>query len=203
MPKTRSTAASDPALQKGCPKLVGYARISTLDQNPALQLDALKAANVDVLLEEARSGADRQRPVLAEALASLSAGDTLVIWQLSRLGRSTRHLLEIAEDLRDRGVHLRSLKEGFDTNTAAGRLLYAVLAAVAEFERELTIERTVAGMKAAKDRGKHVGRPRRLAGTRLAEALRMLEAGKSQAETAHLLAVSRATLQRSIAGRAA
>jgi hypothetical protein len=110
--------------------------------------------------------------VLAEALAALRSGDTLVVWRLDRLGRSLGHLIEFATALRERGVFLRSLTEGFDTSTASGRLLYHVLGAVAEFEREVIKERTVAGMKAAKKRGTHVGRPQALVGSRLAEPAR-------------------------------
>jgi DNA invertase Pin-like site-specific DNA recombinase len=123
-----------------------------------------------------------------------------VVWRLDRLGRSLGHLIEVASVLRDRGVFLRSLTEGFDTSTASGRLLYHVLGAVAEFEREVIKERTVAGMQAAKKRGTHVGRPKALAGSRLAEAGRMLAAGKSQVETARILRVSRATIQRACPG---
>ena len=108
--------------------------------------------------------------------------------------------LTVATVLRERGVFLRSLTEGFDTSTASGRLLYHVLGAVAEFEREVIKERTVAGMKAAKKRGTHVGRPQALVGSRLAEGGRMLAAGKSQIETARILRVSRATIQRAYPG---
>jgi DNA invertase Pin-like site-specific DNA recombinase len=107
-----------------------------------------------------------------------------------------RYQLEVAELLRGRDVALRSLTEHIDTRTAAGKMLYAVLGAVAQFERDVLRERTVAGMKAAKKRGTHVGRPRALSGSRLAEAQRMLAAGKSQVETARILRVSRATMQR-------
>ena len=135
-----------------------------------LQADALTRAAVDVVFEEEASGANTARPVLAKTLAALRSGDTLVVWRLDRLGRSLGHLIEVATVLRERGVFLRSLTEGFDTSTASGRLLYHVLGAVAEFEREVIKERTVAGMKAAKKRGTHVGRPQALVGSRLAEA---------------------------------
>ena len=187
-------------IQDGPPRLVGYARISTDDQTTALQADALTRAAVDVVFEEEASGANTARPVLAKTLATLRSGDTLVVWRLDRLGRSLGHLIEVATVLRERGVFLRSLTEGFDTSTASGRLLYHVLGAVAEFEREVIKERTVAGMKAAKKRGTHVGRPQALVGSRLAEAGRMLAAGKSQIETARILRVSRATIQRAYPG---
>ena len=174
------------AVQDGPPRLVGYARISTDDQTTALQADALTRAAVDVVFEEEASGANTARPVLAKTLAALRPGDTLVVWRLDRLGRSLGLLIEVATVLRDRGVFLRSVTEGFDTSTASGRLLYHVLGAVAEFERGVIKERTVAGMKAAKKRGTHVGRPQALVGSRLAEAGRMLAAGKSQIETARI-----------------
>ncbi len=186
------------AIETASPRLVGYARVSTDDQTTALQADALKRAAVDVCYTEQASGSLAARPVLAQAIAALRAGDTLVVWRLDRLGRSLSHLIEIATTLRDRGIFLRSLSEGFDTSTASGRLLYHVLGAVAEFEREALKERTIAGMKAAKKRGQHVGRPQALNGSRLETARRMLRDGKSQTEVARILRVSRATIQRAV-----
>jgi DNA invertase Pin-like site-specific DNA recombinase len=180
-------------------RLVGYARVSTDDQTNALQADAMAQANVDVVFQEEASGANTARPVLADTLASLHPGDTLVVWRLDRLGRSLGHLLEVAVALRKRGVYLKSLTEGFDTSAASGRLLYHVLGAVAEFERQVIKERTVAGMKAAKKRGTHVGRPPALVGSRLVQARRLLTEGKSQVEVARILRVSRATIQRAVA----
>lgn len=195
-PEARPTSVSDP--QKGCTKLVGYCRVSTDDQTLALQTDAMARADVVIVYREEASGV-AARPVLADALEVLNPGDTLVIWRLDRLGRSLGHLITIATALRDRGVFLRSLTEGFDTATPSGRLLYHVLGAVAEFEREVIKERTLAGMKAAKKRGTHVGRPRALRGERLDEARRMLDAGKTQTEVARILRVSRTTIQRALA----
>jgi len=187
-----------PAAQKARTKVLGYCRVSTDDQTTALQSDAMARAGVDVVLLEEASGADPSRPVLAQALAALEPGDTLVIWRLDRLGRSLAHLISVASTLRDRGVFLRSLTEGFDTATASGRLLYHVLGAVAEFERETITERTVAGMKSAKRRGVHVGRPRALTGARLAEARRMLEEGHTKANVGRILRVSPTTIRRAI-----
>lgn len=141
MPKAKPRPVSAPDVQKGCTKLVGYCRVSTDLQTTAMQADAMARANVDVTFTEEASGANTARPVLAECLRSLNPGDTLVIWRLDRLGRSLGHLVDIAKDLRKRGVFLRSLNEGFDTSTASGRLLYHVLGAVAEFEREVIVER--------------------------------------------------------------
>ena len=194
----RVLARSDDSqvIETASPRLVGYARISTDDQTTALQADALERAAVAICYTEEASGSVATRPVLAKAMDALRAGDTLVVWRLDRLGRSLGHLIEIATTLRDRGIFLRSLSEGFDTSTASGRLLYHVLGAVAEFEREVIKERTVAGMKAAKKRGTHVGRPQALTGSRLTAARRMLHEGKSQTEVARILRVSRATIQR-------
>jgi DNA invertase Pin-like site-specific DNA recombinase len=192
--------SDDPkAVETTTPRLVGYARVSTDEQTTALQAEAMARAEIDHLFEEQASGATQARPVLAEALASLKAGDTLVVWRLDRLGRSLGHLIEIAKVLRDRGVFLRSLTEGFDTSTASGRLLYHVLGAVAEFEREVIKERTLAGMKAAKKRGTHLGRPNVLAGSRREHALKLLAEGHSQIQVARIMRVSRTTIQRAVA----
>ncbi len=119
---------------------------------------------VDTLFRERTPGANTARPILAKTLAALRAGDTPVVWRLDRLGRSLGRVIEVATVLRERGVFLRSLTEGFDTSTASGHLLYDVLGAVAEFEREVIKERRVARMKAAKKRGTHVGLPQALVG---------------------------------------
>jgi DNA invertase Pin-like site-specific DNA recombinase len=129
---------------------VGYARVSTDEQTTALQLDALRAAGCAVIHEDSASGALRSRPGLDLALADVGAGDTLVVWCLDRLNRSLWALLDVAETLRERGVALRSLTEHIDTGTAAGTMLYAVLGAVAQFERDVIRERTVSGLVAAK-----------------------------------------------------
>ncbi len=151
-------------------RLVGYARVSTDEQTTALQLDALHAAGVDVVHEDSTSGASRSRPGLGRAIDDLRAGDTLVVWRLDRLGRSLRDLLDIAEMLRERDVALRSLTDHIDTGTAAGRMLYAVLGAVAQFERDVLRERTIAGLAAAKKRGERLGRRPALTSAQVREA---------------------------------
>jgi DNA invertase Pin-like site-specific DNA recombinase len=161
------------------PRLIGYARVSTDVQTTRLQLDALKAAGCERIFEDKESGALRSRPKLDRALAELRAGDTLVVWRLDRLGRSLRHLLEMSEMLRDRGVAMRSLTEHIDTATAAGKMLYAILGAVAQFERDVLSERTVAGMRAAQSRGEHIGRPAALKPAQVREARKMLDRGES------------------------
>jgi DNA invertase Pin-like site-specific DNA recombinase len=160
------------------PLLVGYARISTDEQTTRLQLDALRAAGCAVIHEDAASGVSRSRPGLSRALAALAAGDTLVVWRLDRLGRSLRDLLDISETLRERNIALRSLSDHIDTATAAGRMLYAVLGAVAQFERDVLRERTVAGMRAAKPRGEHIGRPPALKPSQVRMARAMLDHGR-------------------------
>lgn len=138
---------------------VGYARVSTADQSHALQLDALKAAGCERIFTDTASGAKSARPGLEEALAFVRPGDVLVIWRLDRLGRSLRHLIDVSLLLQKNGVELRSLQEGIDTTTAAGKMLFHMMGAVAEFERDLLLERTRAGLSAARARGRKGGRP--------------------------------------------
>jgi DNA invertase Pin-like site-specific DNA recombinase len=172
--------------------------VSTDDQTTRLQLDALKAAGCDPVFEESESGARRSRPQLDRALGELRPGDTLVVWKLDRLGRSLRDLLDVAEALRERYIALRSLTEHIDTSTAAGKMLYAVLGAVAQFERDVLRERTVAGMRAAKSRGEHIGRPPALSPLQIREAKKMLDRGESPNHVARVLRVGRSTLYRAI-----
>lgn len=185
-------------VENGSVRLVGYARVSTDEQTTALQLDALRAAGCTVIHEDSASGASRSRPGLDRALEDVAAGDTLVVWRLDRLGRSLRDLLDVAETLRERGVALRSLTDHIDTATAAGRMLYAVLGAVAQFERDVLRERTVAGMQAAKKRGEHIGRPVALTFAQIREAKKMLARGESPSHAARIFRVGRSTLYRAI-----
>jgi len=180
-------------------KTIGYARVSTEDQTAALQLDALRSAGCGQIFEDAAGGARRDRPGLTGALAATGAGDVLVVWRLDRLGRSLRHLLEILETLRDRSVALRSLTESVDTSTATGKLVYGILGSIAEFERELIRERTVAGMNAARRRGIHCGRRRALTPSQVELARLALTASDSSiAHVARQLRVGRATLYRAL-----
>ena len=177
---------------------LGYARVSTTDQDPALQLDALKAAGCIKVFTDKTSGTLDRRPQLDRLLDQLRPGDTVVVWRLDRLGRSLRDLLDISEMLRERDVALRSLTDHIDTGTAAGRMLYAVLGAVAQFERDVLRERTVAGMRAAKRRGEHIGRPLALTKAQVREAKTMLDRGESPAHIARVFRVGRSTLYRAI-----
>jgi DNA invertase Pin-like site-specific DNA recombinase len=181
-------------------RFIGYARVSTDGQTTALQLDALRAAGCAVIHEDSASGASRSRPGLEHALADLKFGDTLVVWKLDRVGRSLPHLLEVSDMLRKRGIALRSLTEHIDTSTAAGQLLYSVLGAVAEFERNMIRERTVAGLGAAKRRGQKLGRPKvTFSPAQILEAKTMLARGDGLRQVARNLGVSTSSLHRAIA----
>jgi len=169
------------------------------EQTTALQLAALRAASCDVIHKDSASGGERSRPALEKALADLRAGDTLVVWRLDRLARSLRDLHDTTERLRVRDVALRSLTDHIDTGTAAGRTLYAVLGAVALFERNVVRERTIAGMRAAKKRGERIGRPPALSPAQVREAKKMLARGDNTSRVARVLRVGRSTLYRHLA----
>lgn len=142
--------------------LIGYARVSTLDQNPNLQKDALTVAGCEKIFTDKLSGTITLRPNLEKVKEILRKGDTLVVWRLDRLGRSLKDLIQWAEYLEKEGVGLKSLHESIDTSTSAGKLIYHVFGALAEFERNLIAERTQAGLSAARARGKVGGRPKTL-----------------------------------------
>jgi len=177
--------------------LIGYARVSTADQDLALQMDALTKAGCEKVFTDKASGAKADRPVLAEALQFARAGDCLVIWKLDRLGRSIQGLIALAADLSARKVDLRSLTDGFDTSTASGRLLFHILSPVAEMERELVKERTIAGLEAARTRG-GLGGGRKSAMTpdKLDTARKLLAAGDKPPKVAKLLQVGLSTFYR-------
>ena len=141
---------------------VGYARVSTRQQNVELQVDALKQAQCEQIFEEVASGANTARPVLDDLLSRLRPGDVLVIWKLDRLGRSLKHLVTLTSELLERQIGLVSLNDPIDTTTAQGRLVFNIFASLAEFERDLIRERTQAGLQAARARGRKGGRPRGL-----------------------------------------
>jgi DNA invertase Pin-like site-specific DNA recombinase len=141
---------------------IGYARISTADQNLDLQADALKAAGCEKIFQDVASGAKDERKGLADAVEFARAGDVLTVWKLDRLGRSLKHLIETVNRLHEKGVGFASIQENIDTTTPGGKLIFHVFGALAEFERELIRERTNAGLKAARARGKTGGRPKKL-----------------------------------------
>jgi DNA invertase Pin-like site-specific DNA recombinase len=178
---------------------IGYARVSTDDQDTALQLDALNAAQCDRLyVDEDVSGKLTSRPELDKCLAALRPGDTLVIWKLDRLGRSLQHLINIVEDLKARGVSFKSLTQPIDTTTAGGMLVYQIFGAFAEYERTLIVERTQAGLRAAKKRGAVLGRKRELTVDQEDSAL-ALARSMPVAKVARTFEVSRPTLYRALA----
>lgn len=142
--------------------LIGYARCSTQDQNVDLQVDALKRAGCEKIFTEHASGGDRDRPQLAAALKWCRKGDVFVVWKLDRAGRSLVHLIEVVNGLKERGVDFRSLNDSIDTTTAAGALMFHIMGAFAEFERSVIRERTLAGLAAARARGRIGGRPRKV-----------------------------------------
>lgn len=178
---------------------IGYARVSTTDQNPVLQIEALKKAGCRQVFTDEASGTSTVRPELKKALATLKPGDVLTVWKLDRLGRSLSHLIQLTSELTARGVGFRSLSEAIDTTSAQGKLLLPMLGALAEFERSLITERTRAGLAAAQRRGVKVGRKPKLTGRRLHQARKMIAAGQPASEVADFAQVSRATLYRALA----
>ena len=170
---------------------IGYARVSTTSQHLDMQLDALTASGCTRIHTDCASGALAARPGLDQALAELDEGDTLVVWRLDRLGRSLPHLVATIDNLTHRGVNLKSLHEAIDTTTPTGRLMVHLIASLAEFERELTIERTIAGLEAA-----NLGRPTVWTPQRAEAATALLAAGATVTQVAQALGVSRATIYR-------
>ena len=176
--------------------LIGYARVSTDDQNLDLQRRALRAAGCEQIFEDQVSGAALARPGLSQAMTLAGTDDVLVVWKLDRLGRSLPHLIELLRDLGQRGAGFRSLSENIDTTTAGGRLIFHVMGALAEFERSLIAERTRAGIGAAKARGVHVGRRKALTQAQIAHARILIEGGESPSVVARSMKVGRSTLYR-------
>jgi DNA invertase Pin-like site-specific DNA recombinase len=184
--------------------LIGYARVSTQDQNLELQLDALRAAGCGMVYQDKASGAKTDRPGLDEAFSHLRAGDTLVVWRLDRLGRTLRHLIETVTDLEEKGIGFRSLQESIDTTTSSGKLIFHVFSALAEFERNLTRERTQAGLTAARARGRKGGRPRKLDSAHVALLYQLYdERERTVMEICRLLKISKPTLYDYLDRRAA
>jgi DNA invertase Pin-like site-specific DNA recombinase len=179
--------------------LIGYARVSTHDQNLDLQRDALKQAGCERVFEEHASGARDDRPELAAALSHARAGDTLVVYKLDRLGRSIRSLIDFTNGLRERKVEFRSVSDGIDTSTPAGRFYFHILAALAALERDLIRERVGAGLTAARARGRVGGRKPRLTEKQVAQARKMLDDPRTTiSAVAAKMGVNRATIYRSL-----
>jgi len=184
--------------------MIGYGRVSTEDQNLDLQRDALAKAGAERIFEDKASGARDDRPGIAEALSHVRKGDCLIVWRLDRLGRSMRSLIDFVEGLRAKGADFRSITEGIDTTTAAGRFFFHVLAALAQMERELIRERTHAGLAAARARGRKGGRKPKLTAKQVAHARKLLaDRNVTIKDVAASLGVNRATIYRSVIGTAA
>ena len=180
---------------------LGYARVSTADQHPHLQVDELTAAGCYRVYTDKASGSLDHRPQLDQVLTDLRPGDTLVVWRLDRLGRSLRHLIDVVTDLETRQVGFRSLRESIDTSNPAGKLVFHVFASLAQFERELIVERTKAGLAAARARGRVGGRPASLGPEQVKQARRMYhdpESNLTVQQIADVLNVSRATIYRAL-----
>lgn len=176
---------------------VGYVRISTADQHEELQRDALEHEGCDVIFKDVISGHKDKKKELEDALSLLEEGDTLVVWRLDRLGRKLSTLSGILERLNKKKVHFRSIREGLNTDSLGGRLIYNIFASIAEYERELLIDRTKAGLKAARARGRVGGRPPKLKGEDTIALLELVDDGSlSVRDALDSLGISKATYYR-------
>ena len=176
--------------------LVGYARVSSNEQNLDLQIDALETSGCAKIFSDKLSGAQQKRPGLENALSHLRTGDTLVLWKLDRLGRNVKGLIELVETLQAEGVDFYSITDGINTSTPAGRFFFHVMASLAQMERELLVERTKAGLAAAKERGRVGGRKRIMTPSKLEAAKKLLCEGMPPKDVAQNLGVSIPTLYR-------
>lgn len=174
----------------------GYARVSTDDQNLNLQLDALNAAGVTHIFTDKLSGKTRKRPGLEELLSQIGRGDTLTVWRLDRIGRNFRDLVDIADELRERGANLVSLSEGIDTSSSIGEVIYRLMIVFADFERKVIVERTNAGLAAAKARGVKLGRIRKLHQDKIKDIHQAIFSGISKVDAARQFKISRTTVYR-------
>jgi DNA invertase Pin-like site-specific DNA recombinase len=176
--------------------LIGYARVSMQDQNLELQRSALAKAGCEKIFEDKTSGSRAKRPGLGKALEILRSGDTLVVWKLDRLGRSVKHLVDLVNDFDKQEIHFKSLTDSIDTASPSGRFFFHVMASLAQMERELTVERTRAGLEAAKRLGRRGGRKRRMTDSKIASAKKLLADGIAPRDVADNLGVSIPTLYR-------
>lgn len=183
----------------------GYARVSTSDQDAGLQFDALRRAGVEDgrIVTDHASGTREERPGLTRLLGDLEEGDVLTVWKLDRLGRSVSHLVSVVDELGRRGVEFRSLTEALDTTTPGGRLLFHVMAAVAQFERELVVERTRAALAVAKAQNRQLGRPSNVNEHQFRLIHQMAGAGMTHAVIAASTGLSRAVVGRVLRGEIA
>lgn len=176
--------------------LIGYARVSTQDQNLDLQIQALTQAGCQKIFDDKISGSRAERPGLAKALEMLREDDTLVVWKLDRLGRSVKNLVDLVGDLYKRGIQFKSLTDAIDTGTTSGRFFFHVMASLAEMERELTVERTRAGLEVARQLGRKGGRKRQMTDSKIESAKKLLANGIPPRDVAKNLGVSVPTLYR-------
>ena len=175
---------------------IGYARVSSEDQNLTLQLDALKNAECDQVFQDQMSGTRADRPGLKDALSHLRPGDTLLVWKLDRLGRGVKGLVDLVADLEKREIHFQSITDQINTSTPAGRFFFHVMASLAQMERELIVERTRAGLAAARRQGRVGGRKREMTESKMESARQLLLAGTPPKDVAKNLGVSVPTLYR-------
>lgn len=176
--------------------LIGYARVSTQDQKLELQVEALAKAGCKKIFEDKLSGSRADRPGLKKVQEALREGDTLVVWKLDRLGRSVKHLVDLVGELHKQGVQFKSLTDAIDTGTPSGRFFFHVMASLAEMERELTIERTRAGLEVARQLGRKGGRKRQMTESKIKSARKLLASGVPPRDVAANLGVSVPTLYR-------
>ena len=176
--------------------LIGYARVSTQDQNLELQTGALSKAGCKKIFSDKLSGSRAERPGLAQAQELLREGDTLVVWKLDRLGRSVKHLVNLVGELHHQGIQFKSLTDAIDTGTPSGRFFFHVMASLAEMERELTVERTRAGLEVARQLGRKGGRKRQMTESKIKSAKKLLASGVPPRDVAGNLGVSVPTLYR-------
>jgi DNA invertase Pin-like site-specific DNA recombinase len=176
--------------------LIGYARVSTQDQNLELQIDALTKAGCKKIFDDKISGSRAERPGLTKALEMLREDDTLVVWKLDRLGRSVKNLVNLVSELHKQGIQFKSLTDAIDTGTPSGRFFFHVMASLAEMERELTVERTRAGLEVARQLGRKGGRKRQMTDSKIESAKKLLANGVPPRDVAKNLGVSVPTLYR-------
>lgn len=179
--------------------VIGYARVSTNDQNPELQVDALEKVGAEQIFQEKFTGTLKERPELSQCLRMLRKDDVLVVWKLDRLARSLKDLVEIVQSLHDRGVGFKSLTESIDTTSSGGRLVFHIFGALAEFEHDLIRERTMAGLQAARARGRKGGRKPSMSDDDVKKASAMLlDPNITKKEVAEHFGVARTTLNVSL-----
>lgn len=184
------------SFKKGENMTIGYARVSTQEQNLSLQRDALKTAGCEKIFEDEISGSKDNRPGLTQVLEMLRKGDTLVVWKLDRLGRSLKSLILLVEELEQKGVNFKSITDAIDTSTPAGRFFFHMMASLAQMERELIAERTRAGLEAARRQGRVGGRKPVMTESKVKAARKLLKSGELPKDVARDLGVSIATLYR-------